>query len=241
MSQITINASVEQIAPARYGPIEPFVGRPPAEAMVRITLSRAGVLMVRLIGPPGAGKTELIRATLGRFADPQRVAVITVNPASARDADRLRCSCGHVDHIDASIPTASAVWRAISGLDLAGTDLIVVEGCSGMAPLTDIGQDATVAVLSYTGGDDKAAEYRTLIEAASLVLLNKSDMRLPFGFDSVAFQKDVRSANADADVLDISAASGQGMDQWFTWLERIRLAKKSPLAHDRQSSDWFIG
>jgi hydrogenase nickel incorporation protein HypB len=220
---------------------ESFVGHPPAEAMVRMALARAGVPMIRLIGTPGAGKTELICATLRRLADPKRVAVIAVNPASSRDADRMRANCGHVEHIEAAVPSAAAMWRVIANLQLADFDLILVEGSSAMAALPDIGQDATVAVLAYTGGDDKAAEYRPLIEAAALVLLTKSDLRFQIAFDEATFREDIRSANTVAEITDISAATGEHMEQWCAWLNRLRLAKRPPLASTEQESEWYIG
>jgi Ni2+-binding GTPase involved in maturation of urease and hydrogenase len=52
--------------------------RGPPEAMIREALARAGVLAMRIIGPPGSGKTELIEATLKGYPAPRRVAVIAV-------------------------------------------------------------------------------------------------------------------------------------------------------------------
>ena len=71
----------------------------PPEAMIRAALARAGVLAMRIIGPPGSGKTELIEATLKGYPAPRRVAVIAVDPASVREADRLQNKCGFVAHL----------------------------------------------------------------------------------------------------------------------------------------------
>lgn len=138
------------------GEVKRILQRNPPESLLRAALAKAGVLMVRLIGPPGAGKTQLIESTLRRCSVPHRVAVITVNPASARDAQRLENWCGKVAHINAPVPLAAPVWEAVSKLNLADFDIILIEGSSGLARLADIGQDATVAVLSVSGGDDTA-------------------------------------------------------------------------------------
>jgi hydrogenase nickel incorporation protein HypB len=201
--------------------------RHPAEGKTRAALTMAGVLAVRLIGPPGTGKTEFIEAMLKSHPAPQRVAVICVNPASGRDAKRLELYCGHVQHIDAPVPRAAAIWEAVSKLPLDKLELIVIEGSSGMAELTDIGQDVTAAVMAISAGDDKAVEYVPLLKAASAVLLTKSDMRALVKFDENVFRQDVSVINPEAEIFVVSAFSGAGMGHWMQWLEHAQFIKRS--------------
>jgi len=201
--------------------------RAPPQALIRHQLKRAGVFAVRLVGPPGSGKTELIEATIKHLAAPQRVAVIVINPAAHRDAARLRAHCGHVEFVDAPAPHAASVWHAIQQIPLKDVDLIFIETCGGLAPLDDLGQDATVATLAIGGGDDKAAEYHTLLKSSSLVLLTQADMRPMVKFNENVFRDDVQTVNAAAEIVLISAFSGAGMYRWLEWLESARLAKSS--------------
>jgi len=215
----------------------------PPESQLRAALARAGVLMVRLIGPPGAGKTELIEATLRRCSVPHRVAVVTVNPASAREAQRLEKWCGKVAHINAPVPLAATVWEAVSKLNLADFDMILIEGSSGLARPADIGQDATVAVLSVSGGDDKAAAYDPLIQSSLVVILTKTDILGLVKFDERVFREDVHMINPAADVIGVSAVSGAGIFEWLRWLENARNAKRdaAPHAIEPDAGDNFIG
>ena len=142
---------------------------------------------MRIIGPPGSGKTELIEATLKGYPAPRRVAVIVVDPASVREADRLQDKCGFVAHLDSAVPDPAGIWGIISKLRLEDFDFILIEGCGGMAPLKDVGQDTTAAVLAVSGGDDKALEYRTLLESASVILVTKIDVRHLVKFDERRF------------------------------------------------------
>src|SRR5262249_8843117 len=134
--------------------------------LIRAHFSRSCTLVVHLIGPPRSGKTQLIEATLKQLPSPGRVVVITVNPASSRDAQRLQGVCGRVVHLDAAVPDARDVWRALSQLDPQQSDFVLIESAGGLAPLPDLGQDETAAVLAVSGGDDKAAEYSSMLKKA---------------------------------------------------------------------------
>ena len=209
--------------------------RHPPAALIRMALARARVLGIRVIGPPGSGKTELIESTLKRLAAPRRVAVIVVNPAPARDVVRLQNLCGFVASVDAAIPTAQAIWHIISKLKLESFESLIIEAAGGLAPLQDLGQDATVAVFATSGGDDKAAEYHTLLSAASAVVLTKTDLQSLVRFDSKLFRNDVQSINESADLHEVSARTGTGISAWIAWLEQRHLAKRRH--HENQDPD----
>jgi hydrogenase nickel incorporation protein HypB len=229
-------------SPAETGEHSPFTS--PPQALIRKELARSGILAVRLIGPPGSGKTELIEATLKRLPAPRRVVVIVVNPAAEREAARLRALCGHVASIGAAIPRASHIWHAVQNLSLKDTDLILIETCGGLATLEDLGQDATVATFAITGGDDKAAEYHELLKNSSIVLLTQCDLRPMVKFDEDSFRDDVISINSIAKIVELSSVSGLGMHRWIEWLEAERSAKKrrnSPVNPEQSSTETYYG
>ncbi len=220
------------------------VGRPPPAALIRKALKQANVLGIRIIGHPGSGKTALIEAALNSLPAPKRVAVIVVNPASDRDAARLQKLCGHVAHVDAAVPDAASIWRALSELKLQDFDTLLIEAAGGLANLLDLGQDATAAVFAVSGGDDKAAEYHTLLSSASAILLTKIDLFPLVRFDQEIFRRDVRGFNPSADVFEISSTTGAGIHFWLDWLDHMRTAKAQirPRGDSRdESTEQFIG
>ncbi len=220
----------------------PRIHHLPAGALIRQALSCASAVGLRIVGPPGSGKTELIVQTLRRLSAPRRVAVVVVNPAPARDVQRLRDLCGFVTAIEGAIPKASLIWPIVTKLDLHKFDTVLIETAGGLAPLQDLGQDATVAVFAVSGGDDKAAEYHKLLVASSAVLLTKTDLQSLVNFDSNVFRKDVRSINPSTEIHALSASTGDGIHEWISWIEKLNFTKR----HRREdlvdhTSDDFLG
>jgi len=211
-------------------------------ALIRTALAKANVLAVRLIGPPGAGKTQLLQETLRHLPNGRRVAVIVVNPAAGRDADRLHGAAGVVEHIDAPVPTAAAIWRVLSGIDLTNLDTVLIECAGGLAPLPDLGQDASVAIFSVSGGDDKAMEYSELLRHVSAVVLTKIDLRTVVKFDSQIFRADVDRINSGVALHEVSSLMSTGMFSWLNWLNERQAAKRSRGQQPEQEfNENFVG
>lgn len=86
--------------------------------------------------------------------------------------------------------------------------------------LFDLGEDAKVAILSVTEGDDKPLKYPHMFRAARLVLLNKVDLLPHLDFDLAKAISYARDVNLDVTVLQVSAKTGEGMVQWYHWIAR---------------------
>ena len=217
--------------------------RPPAAAVIRKALAKAAIPAIRITGHPGSGKTSLIEATLRHLPAPMRVGVIVINPASIRDAQRLRELCGYVGRLDVAVPTGAGVGRVFAEIDLQKLDLLLIETAGGLAPLHDLGQDAIVSVFAVSGGDDKAAEYRQVLAASSAVILTKKDLLPLVKFDSRVFRNDLESINPAAEIFEISAQTGIGIPAWVAWLDRLRACKRRKQAGPcpDAASNQFLG
>jgi hydrogenase nickel incorporation protein HypB len=193
-------------------------------AATRADLSSRGIFSVDLIGAPGSGKTALLEATLRALAGRRRPAVLVGDLATRRDGDRLARWCDRVVQISTGEGChleASQVRDALGRLDLEGVDLLFIENVGNLiCPVGfDLGQTTKVGLFSLTEGDDKAAKHPYLVAAADLLLLNKIDLAPYVQFDRVGFEADVRLLNPTVPILDVSAATGAGMDAWLDWLD----------------------
>ncbi|MBT3220666.1 MAG: hydrogenase nickel incorporation protein HypB [Proteobacteria bacterium] len=183
-----------------------------------------GVYVINLMSGPGAGKTMLLERTVESLSSRWRIAVIEGDIQTSRDAKRIarhgvraiQINTKGACHLDAR-QIASHMKR----LNLDQLDLVFIENVGNLVcPAEfDLGEHDKVMLLSVTEGDDKPAKYPVMFHAAQLMLINKTDLLPYVDFDVASAEGDARSLNADLTVLPISARAGQGLDEWYRWLE----------------------
>ncbi|MGD1277793.1 MAG: hydrogenase nickel incorporation protein HypB [Tepidisphaeraceae bacterium] len=206
-------------------------------ALNRQRLRAAGVFTVDLLGGPGCGKTALIEATLKRLVPGLRVGVIVGDLATQRDADRMarftdqvvQVNTGKGCHLE-----AHHVMQAMTRIDIDRLDLLFIENVGNLiCPVGfDLGQDVKVGMFCTTGGDDKAAKHPYIVCESSLLLLNKMDLLPQVPFDRDLFLSDIYRLKPDARVIELSAVSGAGLDQWIDWLGEQRPRRASAGGND---------
>jgi hydrogenase nickel incorporation protein HypB len=217
-----------------------------AAARNRDRLRRAGVSAIRLTGPDGAGKTSLIEATLRRINDPSRVAVIVAHPAAAHDVQRLDGLAGRVIAVETARLTPNQIQQALNEIDLAACDLILIEGeTHGNAPSEEeLGEAASLAVLSVPGGDDKVSDFAPAVARSPVVLLTQSDLMPHVGFSRALFAADLERVNGQAQLMAVSTTTGETLDQWIEWLEMRRLEarfRRGQSDSEELPAEWWFG
>lgn len=86
----------------------------------------------------------------------------------------------------------------------------------------DLGERARVVVLSVTEGDDKPARHPHMFRACRLMLINKIDLPPYVRFDIERCIMHAGEVNPKIEVLQVLAATGQGMRAWYEWLRHER-------------------
>lgn len=84
----------------------------------------------------------------------------------------------------------------------------------------DLGEKAKVAILSVTEGEDKPLKYPDMFAAASVMVLNKIDLLPYLNFDVDKCIEFAKRVNPTIDIIQVSATSGAGMDEWLAWLQK---------------------
>ncbi len=192
-------------------------------AINRAAISAAGVFSIDLIGAPGCGKTALLEATLKALGDKMQIGILVGDLTTARDAERMARFCQHVVQINTGKGChldANQVRQALHQVDLPSLDLLVIENVGNLiCPVGfDLGQDMKVGMFSLAEGDDKPAKHPYLVHEASLLVLNKIDLKPYVPFDLDRFHEDIRRLNPNVPVLEVSATAG-AIDAWVEWLE----------------------
>lgn len=195
----------------------------------RQRLQGTGTLALNLVSSPGSGKTSLLVATIRALAGRLPVAVIEGDQQTSNDADRIRATgapaiqvnTGKGCHLDAHM-----VGHAIDHLGLTDNGILFIENVGNLVcpAAFDLGEEAKVAILSVTEGEDKPLKYPDMFAASSLMILNKTDLLPHLDFDVAACAANARRINPTIDILHVSARTGEGLADWIDWLNNRRKA-----------------
>ena len=195
----------------------------------RRVLQALGAYAVNLVSSPGSGKTTLLCHTIERLGAAP-LAVIEGDQQTSNDADRIRATgaqafqinTGKGCHLD-----AGQVGHAMDHLALHPGSCRVIENVGNLVcpAAFDPGEDAKVAVLSVTEGEDKPLKYPDMFTAARLAILNKIDLAPYCDADIAAYEANLRRINPNIDILRVSARTGEGMAAWTDWLLARRMEK----------------
>ena len=183
----------------------------------------AGVYVVSLVSSPGAGKTMFLEKVLGLLRDRFRVAALVGDLATDNDARRLarsqvpvkQITTGTVCHLDADM-----VQSALEGWRLEELDFLFVENVGNLVcPATfDLGEDLRLVLFSVTEGEDKPLKYPTIFHTADMTIITKTDMTAAAEFDAAAALRNIQSVRPGMEVFEVSAKSGDGLEQWIRFL-----------------------
>lgn len=192
---------------------------------VRGRLEDFGVTAFNLISSPGAGKTTLLERTLEELEREIPIAVVTGDPRTLHDAERLaRRTARVVPAVEAGEGgchlVAAQVRAALDAIDLDEVRLLFIENIGNLVcPAEfDLGETAKIVVFSVTEGEDKPAKYPLAFREARYAVLNKIDLLPYLDFDleqAVAFAHEV---NPELELFFASAKKGEGMEAWFDLL-----------------------
>lgn len=182
-----------------------------------------GVLVINLMSSPGAGKTTLLEALGNHFQDRLRIAVIEGDIQTALDAERVAAAgltAVQIETAGACHLDANMVQNALPSLELGGLDLLVIENVGNLVcPAEfDVGEDLKVMMLSVTEGDDKPLKYPLMFKESRLLLISKIDLLPHLRCDIQKIRAAALSINPALRIIEISAYSGQGLDEWHGWL-----------------------
>ncbi len=205
-----------------------------AARALRQRFREAGVYVVSLVSSPGAGKTAFLEKLLGLLRARHRVAALVGDLATDNDARRLaraqvpirQITTGTVCHLEAAM-----VQNALEGWKLNELDFLFVENVGNLVcPSTyDLGEALRLVLLSVTEGEDKPLKYPPIFNSADVAVISKIDLAAATEFDRAAAHQNIQSVRPGMQVFELSAKTGQGMDECLCFLgERLLQSRQDP-------------
>ena len=186
-------------------------------------LDSKGVFAVNLMSSPGAGKTSLILETIKRLKGKTRIGVIEGDVSSSLDAETIgkedvpviQINTGGECHLDANMTN-----NALGNLPLQDIELLLIENVGNLICPAEfaLGEHKKVLISSIPEGDDKPFKYPLMFHKVDIVLINKIDLSPYLKFDAESFSQAIKGINEKVEILQISCVTGQGIEQWVSWL-----------------------
>ena len=226
-------------------------------------------LRVGLSGTPGVGKSTFIEALGIRLtAKGQRVAVLAVDPSSARSGGSILGDKTRMERLSRepnafirpspSQTTLGGVARrtreAVAVCEAAGFDVVLIEtvGVAQSETMVAGMSDAFVLLLAPAGGDELQGVKRGIMELADLVLVNKADGDLLATAtrtcaDYVGALRLLRKRDGDPEgfpkALTVSALDETGLDAAWEAITELTDWRRAQGVWDRrraeQARHWF--
>lgn len=186
-----------------------------------------GIMAVNMVSSPGSGKTTLLVRTVTDLGSVRPVAVIEGDQQTSNDAERIRATgapalqinTGRGCHLDSHM-----VSRALPQLSPKRDSYLFIENVGNLVcpSAFDLGEGARAVVISVTEGEDKPVKYPDMFASADVVVVNKIDLLPHLTFSLEALEDAVRKVNRRADILKLSATTGEGLENWYGWLAARR-------------------
>ncbi len=182
---------------------------------------------LNVVGSPGSGKTSILEATCRHFGNQFPMYVIEGDQQSDLDAGRikstgvpaLQINTGFGCHLDAQM-----VNGALKEMKIGEQGVVFIENVGNLVcpALFDLGETERVLVLSITEGDDKPLKYPYMFRSAHLCLVSKTDLLGYVDCNLEKLEAAIRSVHPHMEMIPVSVKTGEGMDKWYSWLEKLR-------------------
>jgi hydrogenase nickel incorporation protein HypB len=186
------------------------------------------IIAINVMGSPGAGKTKLLEATIRRWGNSRKSAVIEGDQSTDRDSARIRAAGALSFQVETGLSChldAAQIHRALHHLAIADNSVLFIENVGNLVcpALFDLGEQLRVLVTNPTEGVDKPLKYPPMFRAANIVVLTKCDLLPHLRFEIDEWEDYVQAVNPSARVVQISAETGAGIGEWLSEIESSRL------------------
>ncbi len=213
---------------------ESILGNNETEAIkLRTLLNKKKVFLLNLMSSPGSGKTSTLIKLINILKKDFKIGVMEADIDSDVDAltiqnetgvKAIQLHTGGMCHLDASM-----TFQGLEAIGYEDFDFIVLENIGNLVcPAEfDTGAQVNMTLLSVPEGDDKPSKYPLIFEVSDLVVINKIDVLPVFDFDIEVCKERIKQDNPNADILLISAKTGEGVNELASWIKnKIESIKK---------------
>lgn len=183
------------------------------------------IFCINLVSSPGSGKTTLLERTLTDLKGEISFSVIEGDQQTTNDADRIHATGTKVTQINTGKGChldAHMVLHALQGLKPTADSVLFIENVGNLVcpAMFDLGEKERVVIMSVTEGDDKPLKYPDMFHTSTVCIINKTDLLPYVNFNVEKAKEYALKVNHKLKIFEVSATTGHGMDEWYSWLRK---------------------
>ena len=182
------------------------------------------IFALNLVSSPGSGKTTLLERTLQDLKNELSFYVIEGDQQTLNDANRIaavnipvmQINTGKGCHLESDM-----VYEAIKKLNIKNHSVLMIENVGNLVcpSMFDLGENKRVVIISTTEGVDKPIKYPDMFHSSDICIINKIDLMPYLNIDIAKLKEYALQVNPNLQFFELSATTGEGMQEWYTWLK----------------------
>jgi hydrogenase nickel incorporation protein HypB len=175
---------------------------------------------------PGAGKTTLLTKTIAALDGTLRIGVVEGDIQGTYDAEQIgslnvpvvQINTGGACHLDANM-----ISESVKDLPLKDIDVLIIENVGNLVCPAEfnVGEHMKIMLLSLTEGHDKPLKYPLMFQESSALIVNKMDLKPYVDAKPEKIKNDALSLNPQLKIFKISCKTGEGLEEWTSWLKEL--------------------
>ena len=183
------------------------------------------IFALNLVSSPGSGKTSILERTLKDLKSEQDFYVIEGDQQTMHDANRIdaldipvvQVNTGKGCHLESDM-----IYDAVKQLNPKENSILMIENVGNLVcpSMFDLGENKRVVIISITEGEDKPIKYPDMFHTADICIINKMDLLPYLNFDVEKLKDYALQVNHHLEFFEVSATTGEGMEQWYNWLKK---------------------
>ena len=191
-----------------------------------------GTFMIDIMGSPGAGKTTLLLALIEKLRGEDGAEIGVIEADLASDVDALKIKEAGVAAVELNTKNICHVEmgmmeKAFSAFAGKKFDYVFLENIGNLVCPSefDTGCHSRIMLLSVPEGYDKVYKYPPMFTVVDALVVTKLDyLHLNPDFDRQALREGARALNPKLEIFEVSARTGEGIDELVAWLKSRRQA-----------------
>ena len=191
---------------------------------LRTELKEQNIQFINLMSSPGSGKTTIMERTAYEFGE--KMCVIEGDIQTTLDAERVAKAGIQTYQINTGPFGGDChlesgwIKSAMEEIDMTDLDLVFVENIGNLVcPAEfDVGAHVNTVVLSVTEGEDKPLKYPLAFQNSQLCIISKIDLLPYLDIKIEDIRANIKKVNPKMKVIELSAKTGEGFDNWFSFL-----------------------